>query len=178
MRRVSVETDRILPGLCNKLGLEMPDVYEKSRKILKSRNEIPWIPECPDGVDDIEVYYYSEEELLKSIKWLEGYYNGLVAEEGLLDQVSVLWESGFMGQIIKLCMEQISDFRKQGKNYYTLIQKHYLEDFQMTEQEFMESLNMSRTTYYQRLKEAITLFGILLFTEITQWDPQKVAVNE
>ena len=177
LSRTNLEMDKVIPGLCRKMGLDMDLVYKKTRKILKSRNQNAWIPNLPEDSEEAEIYYFCEGDLFRSISWLEEYY--FTQEEADFDEhMSILWESGFMNQIVKICMEKLSEYRHYGTVYSSVIQNRYLQDEHMIDVEIMESLNLGRSTYYSRLKEGITAFGVLLISEMQLWDKEADVINK
>lgn len=55
------------------------------------------------------------------------------------------------------------DYPDKGALYCEIISKAYLNRFKYRESEMLEVLNMERSTYYDRKKEAILLFGLSLW---------------
>lgn len=60
-------------------------------------------------------------------------------------------------------MGRIREYPCKGDLYCEIISKSYLSRFKYKEPELLEVLRMERSTYYDRKKEAILLFGLSLW---------------
>ena len=60
-------------------------------------------------------------------------------------------------------MGRIREYPCRGDLYCEIISKSYLSRFHYRESELLEVLSMERSTYYDRKKEAILLFGLSLW---------------
>lgn len=65
--------------------------------------------------------------------------------------------------IVERNMLHVREYPFHGDLYYTILNKNYFVKYPYTESEILESLNMSRSTYYRRRKDAITTFGISMW---------------
>lgn len=63
-------------------------------------------------------------------------------------------------------MIMIKDYPDNGKMYYSIIDLRYIGYFQFTEDEILEQLDLERSTYYRKKKEATMLLGYILFGRI------------
>lgn len=141
------------------MGLEKKTVCEKTRHLLKSRHEIGWTATDYYSSDEDVVYYYRPEELEKALAWIQDYYYQ-PADENEEEYFMVLWESGLMRKLFLETMEKLSSFRRVGSLYHVLITKKYLDENVLTESELETFLDISRSTLYARLREAVTAFGL------------------
>lgn len=154
-----METTRILPGMCRRMELEVGTVCEKTRRLLKSRREMSWAAADYYRSEDDYIYYYRVEELCKALEWIRNYYY-TEKSDSEEEYLMVLWESGLMKRMIDEAMEKLSLFHKVGYLYHVIIQKRYLDEHVYSESQLEELLDVSRSTYYLRLKEAIVAFGL------------------
>ena len=60
-------------------------------------------------------------------------------------------------------MNKIYEYPDNGKIYHEILSKQYLTVYKYTEQEMLELLNMERSTYYDKKKDAIDLLAICLW---------------
>jgi hypothetical protein len=65
--------------------------------------------------------------------------------------------------IIEKNMLRVQSYPMRGELYYSILNKNFFVGYPYTEFEIMESLNLSRSTYYRRRKEAITVFGMSMW---------------
>ena len=68
-------------------------------------------------------------------------------------------------RVIKVVMDRVEMFPEFGKLYYVILQMAYFEKDKKSDQEILEKLNLERSTYYLRKKEAILLCGVLIWDE-------------
>ena len=66
-------------------------------------------------------------------------------------------------ELVDMAMLKIREYPDKGALYCEIISKAYLNRFKYRESEMLEVLNMERSTYYDRKKEAILLFGLSLW---------------
>lgn len=59
--------------------------------------------------------------------------------------------------------DKVYDYYNNGQLYHEILSKSYLTAFRYTESELLEILNLERSTFYDRKKEAVMLLGIALW---------------
>jgi len=78
-------------------------------------------------------------------------------------RISALFENKWMVDLIDTAMAKIYDYHNNGRLYHEIISKSYLTAFRYTESELLDLLNMERSTFYDRKREAILLLGVSLW---------------
>ena len=159
MSKDSLETTRILPRMCSRVGLEKKVVNVKAKKLLQSKQDIGWVATEYCNPDDDYIYYFRTDEFRKALTWIQDYFyidNDKNEEEYML----ILWESGLMKKLFQESMDKLSSFQKVGCMYHVLIEKKYLDENPMSEKEIEDLLDISRSTYYTRMQEAVVAFGL------------------
>lgn len=68
-----------------------------------------------------------------------------------------------MIDLIDKAMSKVYDYYNNGRLYHEILSKSYLTAFRYTESELLEILNLERSTFYDRKKEAVMLLGIALW---------------
>ena len=63
-------------------------------------------------------------------------------------------------ELVDSAMVKMRDFPYSPQLYFDIVFKCYLSRFRYTEPELLETLRMERSTYYDRKKEAIKIFGL------------------
>lgn len=62
---------------------------------------------------------------------------------------------------------RVREFPDYGKQYHEILSKGFIVRVKYTEAELLDALSMERSRYYDRKKEAIMVFGVVLWgTEI------------
>ena len=79
------------------------------------------------------------------------------------DVVCNLFENKWMIDHIDKAMSKVYEYYNNGRLYHEILSKGYLTAFRYTESELLEILNLERSTFYDRKKEAVMLLGIALW---------------
>ena len=85
------------------------------------------------------------------------------ARERFEERIRSLFETKWIIELVDMAMLKIREYPDKGALYCEIISKAYLNRFKYKESEMLEVLNMERSTYYDRKKEAILLFGLSLW---------------
>jgi hypothetical protein len=73
--------------------------------------------------------------------------------------LKALFDAKWMMDLVNESMVQVKEFPDMGELYFELLSKFYLSKFKYIESEMLEMLNIERSTYYDRKKEAILVFA-------------------
>ena len=65
--------------------------------------------------------------------------------------------------MVENAMGRIREYPCRGDLYCEILSKCYLSRFKYKETEMLEMMDMERSTYYDRKKEAVLLFGLSLW---------------
>ena len=57
-------------------------------------------------------------------------------------------------------LEAIRHYPDNGKLYHAILKSYYFDEHRCSDQDIFEELNLERTVYYQRKREAVLLFGL------------------
>lgn len=68
-----------------------------------------------------------------------------------------------MVDVVDSAMLQVNEFPDSGSLYFEILQKMFLGRFKYTESDLLEILNVERSRFYERKKEAILAFGLALW---------------
>lgn len=74
-----------------------------------------------------------------------------------------LFETKWMVELVDTAMLKVKEFPYNGDLYFEIISKCYLNSFRYTEVEMLELLQIERSTFYDRKKEAIMAFGLSMW---------------
>ena len=127
--------------LCVMQHLDEQNLYERSKLLLSIYRNVCWTA-C-----DRATMLREEAE----------YCYGRELEEGLL------YLNDFAPTVEREKFEETVKSLFQTKWLVDIVFKCYLSRFRYTEPELLETLRMERSTYYDRKKEAIKIFGLSLW---------------
>ncbi|MGL4790508.1 MAG: hypothetical protein ACRCW1_03780 [Anaerotignaceae bacterium] len=143
--------------------LDSDMILHKTKLLLAVYRDVVWhtIKNSELLCEDIEGIYYGHE-LSKALAYLTDF----APEEErhcFEERISTLFETKWMIDLIDKAMYKIYEYYNNGKLYHEILSKTYLVSFKYTESELLEILNIERSTYYDRKKEAVLLFGVALW---------------
>ena len=75
------------------------------------------------------------------------------------EKIDKIFSAKWMVEIIDTAMEMIYVYPDNGEMYFQILSKSYLTKPKYKESEITEMLDIDRSTYYIKRKEAITLLG-------------------
>lgn len=148
--------------LCRIQKVSEKMLYNRSRLILSIYRDVCWsaigradevhedlICTCGANLDDALIYLetFAPDE----------------ARERFEERIRSLFETKWMIELVDHAMGRIREYPCRGDLYCEIISKSYLSRFHYRESELLEVLSMERSTYYDRKKEAILLFGLSLW---------------
>lgn len=137
-------------------------LYERAKLILSIYREVCWstIDRANDVCDTLICTY--GDSLDGALIYLENFAPD-EARERFEERIRSLFETKWIIELVDMAMLKIREYPDKGALYCEIISKAYLNRFKYRESEMLEVLNMERSTYYDRKKEAILLFGLSLW---------------
>ena len=79
------------------------------------------------------------------------------------EKVCCVIQSQMLVDVINRALLRLKRYPDRGELYYEILSKQFIYRFNSTEKELLDELNMERSVFYDRKKEAIYLFSICLF---------------
>lgn len=162
MSRNSTQALHNIRMLCRIQQVDEKILYERSRLILSIYRDVCWsaigraeevhedlIYNCSSGLDGALVYLetFAPDE----------------ARERFEERIRSLFETRWLIELVDDAMGRVRDYPCRGDLYCEILSKCYLSRFKYKEAEMLEIMNMERSTYYDRKKEAVLLFGLSLW---------------
>ena len=109
-----------------------------------------------------EAEYCYGRELEEGLLYLND-FAPTVEREKFEETVKSLFQTKWLVELVDSAMVKMRDFPYSPQLYFDIVFKCYLSRFRYTEPELLETLRMERSTYYDRKKEAIKIFGLSLW---------------
>jgi hypothetical protein len=137
-------------------------VFHKSKLVLAIYRDVVWASlKEVDSFHDLADEYYSHD-LSSALTYL----NDFAPTEKRQDfetKVSYLFETKWMIDLIDNALLKIYDYYNNGKLYHEILTKCYITSFPYTESELIDVFGIERSSFYERKKEAVNLFGVALW---------------
>lgn len=136
--------------------------YHDAHLLLKIYSDVVW--GMSERYDDIicecqESYGDSSLDVLDVMTE----FGSNVKAKLLQEQLQNIETSKIIIDMVNRATMKLRTYPRKGEQYYNILTNTYFVRKKHTEQELLEILNMSRTTYYRQKKKAICLFGVVLW---------------
>ena len=145
--------------LCQWENFDEKDLYDRSKRVLELYRDL--CVQCPEtsrtGMD--EPVSEENEKLNKALDYLEHF----PADEDPGDFEHTVYECcepSWMAELVHTAVLKVRDFAGGGSTYETILSGYYMSQFPLKEREMVDLLDMERSTYYRKKKEAVLLFGV------------------
>ena len=177
MGRNNTRAAKSIAKMYEQLGLPQDDIFHKTKLLLSIYRDVVWATLSDCRCVNAEINYYGDD-LNDALIYLEEFAPDIERSE-FEHRVCNLFENKWMIDLIDKAMRKVYDYYNNGRLYHEILSKSYLTAFRYTESELLEILNLERSTFYDRKKEAVMLLGIALwgyaipaFRGIFDADPQ------
>ncbi len=162
MGRKDTRTLRNIRMICRMQNIDEEALYNRSKLILSIYRDICWsVMGRADRIHD-EIICTFGSNLDRALIYLETFAPD-EARERFEEKIRSLFESRWMIELVDSAMLQIREYPCRGDLYFEILSKSYLSRFQYREAEMLECMDLERSTYYDRKKEAVLLFGLSLW---------------
>ena len=114
-----------------------------------------------------------EEAFVERISsFLEPDYTGLIYLQSFApdmdlqefeERVCCVMENRMLVDVIDRALLRLKRYPDRGELYYEILSKQFIHRFNSTEKELLDELNMERSVFYDRKREAIFLLSLCLF---------------
>lgn len=161
MGRNNTKAVKSINRMYEQMNLNTSEILHKTKLLLSVYRDVVWatLHEANEVHEDI---YYFGSELNDALVYLEEFAPDTEKAE-FEAKVSSMFENKWMIDLIDKAMTRVYDYHNNGRLYHEILSKCYLTAFRYTESEVLELLNLERSTFYDRKKEAILLLGISLW---------------
>ena len=139
-----------------RMGICPENALHNTKLLLKQYRQICWSFE--DRLSDLG----QETAGFGSLDFFVGLFEGN-PNERMTSKFSTAYDSRILIHYIEKSMLKLREYPKHGEIYYFILNKLYFLERGLTEQEMLENIHMERSVYYDRKKEAISLFGSILW---------------
>lgn len=162
MSRKNTQTLNSIRRLCRMQDLDEKTLYSRSKLILSAYRDICW--STAGRADQVreDLICYCGSQLDDALIYLETFAPD-EAREQFEERIKTLFETRWMIELVEDTMVRVRDYPCNGNLYCEILSKCYLTCFKYREPELLEILNMERSTFYDKKKEAVLVFGLSLW---------------
>ena len=151
-----------IEAMCESQNLDADELAVKAKLLLGSYRRICWttLGACKTRNDD--GYCVCNDDIDHALEYLKTYSS--TVEKGAFERnIRMLFDSRWMVELVDDAMIQVKEFPDIGDQYFEIISKFFLDKFKYCESELLEVLKLERSSYYDRKREAILVFGLALW---------------
>ena len=151
--------------ICISKKINQADIYKRAKRVLQIYRDICW--DTAEYAEQIQMslpyeYDYCSWDLNSALMYLENFAPN-EKRDRFAETIQSLFQVKWMVEIVDAAMVRVRDFPLDGELYSEILSMFYLSRFQYSEEEMLDQLEMERSTYYRRKKEAVTVFGLALW---------------
>lgn len=162
MGRKDSETWNTIHSICESEHIDEKRLYDKSKLVLTKYRNICWQTREDTSETIADLCICASSDIDGALIYLETFAPD--RERDIFEsKITGLFDRRCMVDIVDMAMLKTRDFPYGGEQYSEIISKCYLTRWKYTEKEMLEILNMDRSRFYDKKKEAIMIFGISLF---------------
>ena len=162
----STQQLELIRQVCKVRRLDEDDTFIITRRLLEYFRSALWLHSgaadvakvilTTDGKRQVKEWYLALKELTKEEQ--------IVAS--IDSAIFHICRTAWITEVMDRVLSSVRDFNPFGELYHDILQLAYFDEKNMSDQGVSDELNLERSTYYRRKKEAILLCGILLWDEV------------
>jgi len=141
---------------------ENDKIYHNTKLLIKLYSKVLWRMSNSIMEMETECYLSNGSELFDVI-------NTLIDVDPRVDKLRIesrlqsIEDSKSIIELIDRALILLKNYPDDGERYYEILNKSYLVFVKYSENEMLESLNISRSTFFREKKKAVTLLGVILW---------------
>ena len=137
----------------------------KAKLLLGSYRHICWASCGAFSLGNNDEYCFCDEEIDQALDYLMNF--SPEEDKHLLERkLKALFDAKWLAELVDNTLIQVKEFPDTGELYFELLSKAYLSKFKYREYEVMEMLDLERSTYFERKREALLVFALAFWGTI------------
>lgn len=142
--------------------LDVLPIYERSKALLEVYRNVVWSLKNSADYMICETQVTYGKDLDEALIYLSTFAPEFKRQD-FESRVSHLFESKWLIELIDNALVKIRDYPEYGEVYSTILFECYLGKTKTKDVACMQILNLERSCFYQRKREAISLLGVSLW---------------
>ena len=162
MCRTITSSMKVIDSMFASRNMDTASYLRKARLLLGSYRHICWASQGMCRMGPADDYLISDDEIDQALDYLMNFSH--TEEKRIVEaKLKALFDARWMMELVDEAMVQVNEFPDAGDMYFSLLSKCYLSKFKYGENELLDFLNIERSTYYDRKKEAVLVFAWALW---------------
>lgn len=144
------------------MGMDSNAVFHRSKLILKIYRDVVWV--LNERTEELHEYAreMGNRDMEAGLCYLENFAPNTELQ-AFEEKVCCVVQSRMLVDVIDRALLRLKRYPDRGELYYAILTKQFIYRFNSTEKELLEELNIERSVFYDRKKEALFLFSLCLF---------------
>ena len=144
------------------LGFDSQLAYHRVKLILKIYRDVVWV--LSERVEELHEYAWElgAQDADTGLIYLQSFAPDMALQE-FEERVCCVMENRMLVDVIDRALLRLKRYPDRGELYYEILTKQFIHRFNSTEKELLDELNMERSVFYDRKREAIFLLSLCLF---------------
>ena len=153
MRRESVTVQKCKKQM-DSLGIDSQSAYHRVKLILKIYRDVVWV--LSERAEELHEYAWElgNRDAGAGLCYLENFAPDIDLQE-FEEKVCCIMESRMLVDVINRALLRLKRYPDRGELYYEILVKQFIHRF--------NELNIERSVFYDRKREALFLFSVCLF---------------
>ena len=153
---------KTIHSVCHHDKIGEDKLYKRAKLLLSTYRNLCWqtAADTQDTISDLCVC--ASNDVDGALIYLETFAPDK-ERDVFEDRITSLFDRRWMMDIVENAMVKTKEFPNYGDMYFEIISKCYLTKWKYDESDMLEILNLERSRFYDRKKEAIMIFGISLW---------------
>lgn len=153
---------RKLTAMAKKMGFDVKQTIDETRVLLEEASQLRWQLLWQNDEMCKRLSAFGHGEFDRGLLWLDAFAPSRVRRSSV-ESIRCMGRNRFVLQLLEQAVLATRQYPEQGDLYERILRGCYLEDKRLTEQIFLAQLNMDRSTFYARKREAVLCCGLALF---------------
>ena len=144
------------------LGFDSQLAYHRVKLILKIYRDVVWV--LSERMEELREYAWElgAQDADTGLIYLQSFAPDMDLQE-FEERVCCVMENRMLVDVIDRALLRLKRYPDRGELYYEILTKQFIHRFNSTEKELLDELNMERSVFYDRKREAIFLLSLCLF---------------
>lgn len=158
----------VIRSYCRANNLAEEETFYITKKLLEHYRNALWMTGGITGGANSILQCEGKEEVRQWYLDLERLTKVEMKSKSIDSMIFHVCRTDWVLRVIRCVMERVKEFYSWGDLYYRILDLAYFSKERMTDQEILETLDLERSTFYRRKREAILFFGVMLWEEANE----------
>ena len=163
MGRKNTSARATISDLCYSYRLDEQWLFNCAFLLLDSYRKLCYT--CYLDNDECDESDYSEKNPREAIDFLVNMETDM-DQKDFVRTIRERADKNWIKEIVESAMIKVQEFPEYGKLYYEVLNKRFVVQWGYSEPEIYSTLCIERSRYYDRRREAVTVFGLCLWGSV------------